>query len=34
MPVSRNKTRVQSGVPVLRGTRMAVDTIVDNLDYG
>jgi len=26
--------RVQSGVPVLRGTRMPVDTIIDNFDYG
>jgi uncharacterized protein (DUF433 family) len=26
--------RVQSGAPVLRGTRMPVDAIVDNFDYG
>jgi len=26
--------RVQSGVPVLRGTRMPVSAIVDNFDYG
>jgi uncharacterized protein (DUF433 family) len=28
------KPGVQSGVPVLRGTRMPVEAIVDNLDYG
>ena len=26
--------RVQSGAPVLRGTRMPVNAIVDNFDYG
>jgi uncharacterized protein (DUF433 family) len=26
--------RVQSGVPVLRGTRVPVQAIVDNFDYG
>ena len=26
--------RVQSGAPVLRGTRMPVNAIVDNYDYG
>ena len=26
--------RVQSGAPVLRGTRMPVHAIVDNFDYG
>ena len=26
--------RVQSGAPALRGTRMPVDAIVDNFDYG
>jgi uncharacterized protein (DUF433 family) len=26
--------RVQSGTPVLRGTRMPVNAIVDNFDYG
>jgi uncharacterized protein (DUF433 family) len=26
--------RVQSGARVLRGTRMPVDAIVDNFDYG
>lgn len=28
------KPGVQSGAPVLRGTRMPVDAIVDNSDYG
>src|SRR5258707_12029710 len=28
------KPDVQSGAPVLRGTRMPVDAIVDNFDYG
>jgi uncharacterized protein (DUF433 family) len=28
------KPGVQSGVPVLRGTRMPVSAIVDNFDYG
>jgi uncharacterized protein (DUF433 family) len=28
------KLGVQSGAPVLRGTRMPVDAIVDNFDYG
>ena len=28
------KAGVQSGAPVLRGTRMPVDAIVDNFDYG
>jgi uncharacterized protein (DUF433 family) len=28
------KPGVQSGAPVLRGTRMPVDAIVDNFDYG
>lgn len=26
--------KIQSGAPVLRGTRMPVDAIVDNFDYG
>ena len=26
--------RVQNGTPVLRGTRMPVNAIVDNFDYG
>ena len=28
------KPGVQSGAPVLRGTRMPVNAIVDNFDYG
>ncbi len=28
------KPGVQSGLPVLRGTRLPVGTIVDNFDYG
>ncbi len=28
------KSGVQGGVPVLRGTRMPVEAIVDNFDYG
>ena len=28
------KPRVQSGSPVLRGTRMPVQAIVDNFEYG
>lgn len=28
------KAGVQSGAPVLLGTRMPVDAIVDNFDYG
>jgi uncharacterized protein (DUF433 family) len=28
------KPGVQSGAPVLRGTRMPVEAIVDNFDYG
>ena len=28
------KPRVLNGVPVLRGTRMPVNAIVDNFDYG
>ena len=28
------KRRVQSGAPVLLGTRMPVSAIVDNFDYG
>lgn len=26
--------KIQSGAPVLRGTRMPVDAITDNFDYG
>jgi uncharacterized protein (DUF433 family) len=33
-PLVEIKPRVQSGAPVLRGTRMPVTAIVDNFDYG
>jgi uncharacterized protein (DUF433 family) len=33
-PLVEVKPRVQSGAPVLRGTRMPVNAIVDNFDYG
>jgi uncharacterized protein (DUF433 family) len=33
-PLVEVKQGVQSGAPVLRGTRMPVDAIVDNFDYG
>ena len=33
-PLVEIKPGVQSGVPVLRGTRMPVNAIVDNFDYG
>ena len=33
-PLVEVKAGVQSGTPVLRGTRMPVDAIVDNFDYG
>jgi uncharacterized protein (DUF433 family) len=33
-PFVEVKSGVQSGAPVLRGTRMPVDAIVDNFDYG
>jgi len=33
-PLVEVKSGVQSGAPVLRGTRMPVDAIVDNFDYG
>ncbi|HEY3824322.1 MAG TPA: DUF433 domain-containing protein [Bryobacteraceae bacterium] len=33
-PIVEVKLGVQSGAPVLRGTRMPVDAIVDNFDYG
>ncbi|MGA3026832.1 MAG: DUF433 domain-containing protein [Bryobacteraceae bacterium] len=33
-PLVEVKPKVQSGAPVLRGTRMPVNTIVDNFDYG
>ena len=33
-PIVETKPEVQSGAPVLRGTRMPVSAIVDNFDYG
>ncbi len=33
-PLVKVKPEVQSGAPVLRGTRMPVNAIVDNFDYG
>ena len=33
-PLVEVNPHVQSGAPVLRGTRMPVDAIVDNFDYG
>lgn len=33
-PLVEINPRVQTGAPVLRGTRMPVDAIVDNFDYG
>jgi len=33
-PLVEVNPRVQSGAPVLSGTRMPVDAIVDNFDYG
>jgi uncharacterized protein (DUF433 family) len=33
-PLVESKPEVQSGVPVLQGTRMPADAIVDNSDYG
>ncbi len=33
-PLVEVKPGVQSGAPVLRGTRMPVGAIVDNFDYG
>ena len=33
-PLVEVNPRVQSGAPVLRGTRMPVGAIVDNFDYG
>jgi uncharacterized protein (DUF433 family) len=33
-PLIEIKQGVQSGAPVLRGTRMPVSAIVDNFDYG
>jgi uncharacterized protein (DUF433 family) len=33
-PLVEVNQRVQGGAPVLRGTRMPVNAIVDNFDYG
>ena len=33
-PLVEANPRVHSGAPVLRGTRMPVNAIVDNYDYG
>jgi uncharacterized protein (DUF433 family) len=33
-PLVELKPGVQSGAPVLRGTRLPVDAILDNFDYG
>lgn len=33
-PLVEVNAKVQSGAPVLRGTRMPVSAIVDNFDYG
>ena len=33
-PLVEIKAGVQSGTPVLRGTRLPVNAIVDNFDYG
>jgi uncharacterized protein (DUF433 family) len=33
-PLVEVKPNVQSGAPVLRGTRLPVTAIVDNFDYG
>lgn len=33
-PLVETKPGVQSGLPVLRGTRLPVAAIVDNFDYG
>src|SRR5215469_2015 len=33
-PLVEAKSKVQSGSPVLRGTRMLVNAIIDNFDYG
>lgn len=33
-PLVEVNPRVQSGAPVLRGTRMPVNAIVDNFDHG
>jgi uncharacterized protein (DUF433 family) len=33
-PLVEVKSTVQSGAPVLRGTRLPVSAIIDNFDYG
>jgi uncharacterized protein (DUF433 family) len=33
-PLVEIRPKVQSGAPVLRGTRLPVSAIVDNFDYG
>jgi uncharacterized protein (DUF433 family) len=33
-PLAEVNPRVLSGAPVLRGTRMPVNAIIDNFDYG
>ena len=33
-PLVEINPKIQSGAPVLRGTRMPVDAILDNFDYG
>ncbi|HWZ45231.1 MAG TPA: DUF433 domain-containing protein [Candidatus Saccharimonadales bacterium] len=33
-PLVETNPRILSGAPVMRGTRMPVDAIVDNFDYG
>ncbi len=33
-PLVETKPRVHSGTPVLRGTRMPADAVVDNFDFG
>ena len=33
-PLVETKPGVQSGLPILRGTRMPVSAIVNNFDYG
>jgi uncharacterized protein (DUF433 family) len=33
-PLVEVNPKVQSGVPVLRGTRMPISAILDNFDYG
>lgn len=33
-PLVESNPNIQGGAPVLRGTRMPVDAILDNFDYG